>query len=152
MHDEMVIRRAVLGDLDGIYSCEQVCFEDPWSFAMLYDDICETPAAVYIVCELRGQIIGYAGTHMVIDESHITNVCVRPEYRKRGYGKALMETLMEISRENGAEAITLEVRVSNRAALRLYLGLGFTIAGIRRNYYPGREDAYVMWLGEGPLT
>lgn len=148
---EPLIRRAVLGDLDEIYSCEQVCFEDPWSFAMLYDDICETPAALYLVSELDGRIIGYAGTHIVIDESHVTNLCIRPEYRQRGYGRQLLEALMELSRENGAEAVTLEVAVSNRAALRLYLDLGFGIAGIRRNYYAGREDAYVMWSGEGPL-
>lgn len=145
-----VIRRAGLQDLDGMYSCEQESFEDPWSFAMIYDDVCETPAAIYLVCELDGEIIGYAGTHIVIDESHITNLCIRPGFRQQGYGRALMEDLIAVSRENGAEAVTLEVRVSNRPALRLYMDLGFTIAGIRRNYYPGREDAYVMWLGEGP--
>lgn len=150
MSGTAVIRRARLGDLDGIYSCEQASFEDPWSFAMLYDDICETPSAIYLVCELDGGIIGYAGTHIVIDESHITNLCIRPEFRGQGHGRALMEALMEVSRSQGAEAITLEVRVSNRPALRLYMDLGFTIAGIRRNYYPGREDAYVMWYGEGP--
>lgn len=151
MSEGLTIRRAALGDLDEIYSCEQASFEDPWSFAMLYNDICETPAAVYLVGILHGQVIGYGGTHIVIDESHITNLCIRPEHRKQGYGRALMEALMDVSRENGAEAVTLEVRVSNRAALRLYLSLGFTIAGVRRNYYPGREDAYVMWYGEGPL-
>ena len=147
----MQVRPARLQDLDAIYSCEQECFEDPWSFASLYDDICETPAAVYLVGEVDGEIAGYAGTHIVIDESHVTNLCIRPAYRGRGFGRTLMEALMEASRREGAEAVTLEVRVSNRPALRLYLSLGFTIAGIRRNYYNGPEDAYVMWYGEGPL-
>lgn len=147
---ELVIRRARLQDLDAVAACENACFEHPWSFAMLYEDICETAAAIYLVAELDGEIIGYGGTHIVIDESHITNLCILPEYRRRGYGHALMMALMDVSKDEGAEAVTLEVRVSNRAALHLYLGMGFTIAGIRRNYYEGREDAYVMWAGEPP--
>lgn len=141
-----------MSDLDEIYACEQACFSHPWSFGMLYDDICESPAAIYLVCEVDGKIVGYGGTHLVIDESHITNLCVRPECRLRGYGRALLQAIIDESRKNGAEAITLEVRVSNRAAMRLYVDMGFTIAGIRRNYYEGREDAYVMWAGDPNLA
>lgn len=148
MSQDLNIRRAQLGDLDQIYMCETLCFEHPWSFAMLYDDICETPAAIYLVAELGDEIVGYAGTHIVIDESHVTNLCIRPEYRRRGYGRRLMRALMDVAKENGAEAVTLEVRVSNRAALKLYLELGFTIAGARPSYYDGREDAYIMWAGK----
>lgn len=147
---ELTIRRARLQDLDQIAACENACFEDPWSFAMLYEDICETAAALYLVAAIGDEIIGYAGTHIVIDESHITNLCIRPGYRRQGYGRTLLRALMDLSQEEGAEAVTLEVRVSNRAALHLYLQMGFTIAGIRRNYYEGREDAYVMWAGEPP--
>lgn len=141
----VVIRRAEFADLEHIYECETTCFEQSWTYVMLYDDIIENPNTVYLVVELDGDIIGYGGMWIVMDEAHITNVCIRPEFRQRGYAKHLMDALSEASRRNGAKAMTLEVRVSNKAALRLYKRCGFSIQGLRKKYYQNSEDAYVMW-------
>lgn len=142
---EIIIRQANIADLDNVYECEQACFETPWSFSMLYEDIVVNNNTVYMVIEKDGQIIGYGGMWIIMDEAHITNVCVRPEYRGLGYAKKLMASLAQQSRLNGAEAMTLEVRVSNRAALKLYKHCGFSIQGLRKKYYSNKEDAYIMW-------
>lgn len=142
---EIIIRQAQIADLDKVYECETICFETPWSFSMLYEDIVVNTNTVYMVIEKDEQIIGYGGMWIILDEAHITNVCVRPEYRGRGYAKQLMRSLAQQSRLNGAEAMTLEVRVSNRAALKLYKHCGFSIQGLRKKYYSNKEDAYIMW-------
>lgn len=142
---EVTIRHAAREDLEGIYECECACFNDPWSFPMLFEEVCENPAAIYLVMLSAGRVIGYCGTHIVLDESHITNVCVRPEYQGRGLAKKMMQALQDASEERGAGAMTLEVGVNNRRALRLYKNCGFSIQGLRKKYYNGGEDAYVMW-------
>ena len=150
--DKINIRRADFMDLEKIYECEECCFDSPWSYAMLYDDIIENTNTVYLVVELNGDIIGYGGMWIVLDEAHITNVCIKPEYRGLGYAKLLMKELAAVSKMAGAGSMTLEVRVSNRPALRLYKRCGFTIQGLRKNYYRNREDAYVMWTEKDGLT
>lgn len=143
--EDVIIRKAKVEDLDKVYECEVMCFETPWSFSMLYEDIVVNTNTVYMVIEKAGKIIGYGGMWIILDEAHITNVCIRPEYRGCGYAKLLMRSLAQQSRVNGAEAMTLEVRVSNRAALKLYKNCGFSIQGLRKKYYSNKEDAYIMW-------
>ncbi len=149
MENRFVIRKAEQSDLEKIHECETASFEQPWTFAMLYDDIIENANTVYLVVEQSGEIIGYGGMWIVLDEAHITNVCIKPAYRNQGYAKALMNELARVSRECGANSMTLEVRVSNKPALRLYKHCGFTIQGLRKRYYQNREDAYVMWTEGG---
>ncbi len=91
-------------------------------------------------------IVGYAGTWLVINEAHVTNVAVSSQRRREGIGRMLMQKLMELARENGMESMTLEVRVSNAAARHLYAQMGFVAAGIRKNYYSEtKEDALILW-------
>jgi len=142
---DLNIRRAVLADLEKIHECEMTCFESPWSFAMLYEDIVENNNTVYLVVELNGEIIGYGGMWIVLDEAHITNVCILPGHREKGYAKQLMKALSRASKEHGAASMSLEVRVSNKPALKLYKKCGFSIQGLRKKYYKNNEDAYVMW-------
>ncbi len=149
---KIAIRRAEFSDLENIFDCEQTCFEHPWTYAMLYEDIVENGNTVYMVMELNGRTIGYGGMWIVMDEAHITNVCVMPEHRGKGYARLLMKRLAEVSRQYGARSMTLEVRVSNKSALRLYKKCGFTIQGLRKRYYQNREDAYVMWTERDTLT
>ncbi len=146
------IRRAGMADLEKIYECETASFEEPWTYAMLYDDIIENGNTVYMVVENAGDIIGYGGMWIVMDEAHITNVCIMPEHRKKGHAKALMRELICAGKEQGASSVTLEVRVSNKPALRLYKQMGFTIQGLRKRYYRNNEDAYVMWTERDSLT
>ncbi|MDL2237752.1 ribosomal protein S18-alanine N-acetyltransferase [Christensenellaceae bacterium OttesenSCG-928-K19] len=150
--EQLMIRPATMDDLESIFECETASFAEPWSYAMLYDDIIENGNTVYLVVLLNGDIIGYGGMWIVLDEAHITNVCIKPEYRKKGYARQLMKELISMSKKNGATSMTLEVRVTNKPALRLYKQCGFTIQGLRKRYYKNNEDAYVMWTERDTLT
>lgn len=146
MKNKTVIRRARPEDLEQIYRLEQACFPTPWSYEMLYSDICDNEITVYCVIEEQGKLIGYGGMWIILDEAHITNVCVLPEKRRQGYATKLMDELAGIASGLGADNMTLEVRVSNEEALKLYEKCGFHIQGVRKKYYSNNgEDAYIMW-------
>ncbi len=148
--NEPIIRPAQMADLEEIHFCENACLVPPWTYAMLYDDIIENNHTYYCVVELDGKIIGYGGMWIVIDEAHITNVCILPEYRKRGFAILLMRELMSHAKKCGAISLSLEVRVSNKGAISLYRKCGFSIHGLRKKYYSNDgEDAYVMWTERG---
>lgn len=144
--DEIVIRRAKIEDIRQIHYIESVCFDDPWSYEMLYNDIFDNDITVYMVVEKQGKVIGYGGMWIIFDEAHITNVCIHPELRRKGYAKKLMEVLTKEAADMGAYSMTLEVRVSNEGAMKLYNNCGFHIQGVRKKYYSNNgEDAYIMW-------
>ncbi|NLM74304.1 MAG: ribosomal protein S18-alanine N-acetyltransferase [Clostridiaceae bacterium] len=146
MSSELIIRPMEHSDLESIMELEHLCFSIPWTRGMFEEELLN-PGAIYIVAEVEGRICGYAGMWKVIDEGHITNIAVHPDYRRRGYGAALIENLISIARNNGINAITLEVRPSNRAAISLYERFGFKTFGRRKNYYAdNNEDALIMWL------
>lgn len=146
MKTNIKIRRAECGDLDQIHTLENICFDIPWSFEMLYEDICTNKGTVYYVVEEDGKIVGYGGMWIILDEAHITNVCILPEKRRHGYATLLMKKLCDKAESLGADNMTLEVRVSNHDALHLYKKCGFTIHGLRKKYYSNNnEDAYIMW-------
>ena len=93
-----------------------------------------------------GRVIGYAGIWLIQDEGHITNVGILPEYRRMGLAETLVTTLIDAAEQRGVTSETLEVRVSNEPAIRLYEKLGFRLAGRRRGYYPdNHEDALIYW-------
>jgi ribosomal-protein-alanine N-acetyltransferase len=140
------IRRAEFGDLKQIHALEKQSFDVPWSYEMLYEDICTNKGTVYYVLEEDRNIVGYGGMWIILDEAHITNVCVLPEKRRKGYAMMLMKKLCDKAESLGAENMTLEVRVSNHDALHLYKKCGFAIHGRRKKYYSNNnEDAYIMW-------
>jgi len=94
-----------------------------------------------------GLLIGYAGLWAIEDEGHITNVAVHPDYRRMHLGSILVDMLIAQTRLEGLKRFTLEVRVSNQAAIALYEKFGFVSAGIRKGYYEdNNEDAMIMWL------
>ncbi len=136
-----------LQDLDRIVEIEQLSFTLPWSRSSFYQELTNNRYARYIVMEYDGQIIGYCGMWLVMDEAHITNIAVLPEFRGKKLGEALMKQAMALAREEGAQTMTLEVRVSNNVAQSLYRKLGFLNGGIRKRYYSdNQEDALVMWV------
>lgn len=136
-----------LQDLDRIVEIEQLSFTLPWSRSSFYQELTNNPYARYIVMEYDGQIIGYCGMWLVMDEAHITNIAVLPQFRGKKLGEALMRQAMTLAREEGAQTMTLEVRVSNTVAQSLYRKLGFLNGGIRKRYYSdNQEDALVMWV------
>jgi len=132
------------GDIDQVLLIEQRSFPAPWSTQAYLSELSNKFARYFVLLEGK-QVIGYAGMWVFAGESHITTIAVHPEYRSLGYGRMLMLTLIEYSKQRGVDTIILEVRVSNSFAIKLYTSLGFKRIGVRRNYYiETREDAIVM--------
>jgi len=133
-------------DIDEVFAIEMLSFTNPWTKTMFEDEL-ENDLAVYFVYEENGNILGYAGIYHILDEGHITNIAVHPNFRNKGIGKMLIAKIIEYAKENGISALTLEVRKSNIIAQSLYKKFGFIEAGIRPNYYISpKEDALIMWL------
>ena len=134
-------------DLDAVMEIEDQSFSIPWSRDAFLNEIEHNHLSTYLVAEDGNMLAGYCGVWLVVDEAHITNVAVLPDYRGRGLGEALMRKIMSIAIEFGARVMTLEVRVSNTPAQHLYRKLGFQDGGIRKRYYSdNQEDALVMWV------
>jgi len=131
-------------DLDDIMEIEQKCFSIPWTRASFEQEF-NNKMAVYFVARLNGKAIGYGGMWKVLDEGHITNIAVHPDFRRLKVGSAIMNTLVEFAGNHGINRITLEVRVSNIAAQNLYRKFGFKAEGRRKAYYAdNNEDALIM--------
>ncbi|MDR3085272.1 MAG: ribosomal protein S18-alanine N-acetyltransferase [Christensenellaceae bacterium] len=142
---EVLIRPMEERDLPRVGEMERLCFATPWSEDAMEYEITQNNLARYLVLEEDGQVCAYAGTWLVFEEGHITNVAVHPAFRRRGYGSAVLRALMRLAAGEGIEFMDLEVRVSNEAAIALYKGLGFKKAGLRKGYYEDNgEDAIVM--------
>jgi len=118
----------------------------PWSEKSFTNEL-ENPHSYFLVALENQAVIGYGGVWLIQDEAHVTTITVNQDQRRKGIGKRLMHELIKGSLERKANCMTLEVRVSNEPAIKLYDSLGFARAAVRKNYYPdNQEDAYIMWL------
>lgn len=118
----------------------------PWSERAFRNELTHSDR-IFLVALVGGEIVGYGGVWLVIDEAHVTTLAIAEEHRKQGIGKKLMIELLEKSKEADMVCSTLEVRASNEAALKLYEALGYKQIAKRKGYYPdNKEDAVVMWL------
>lgn len=151
---EVHIRPMMEIDLPEVATIERKSYAFPWSENIFRD--CLRVGYTCRALDLSGQIIGYGVMSLGAGEAHVLNVCVRDEYRSLGFGRRLLEHLLERAAGAGVSEAFLEVRPSNLAAIRLYQRLGFEQIGIRRGYYQapeGREDAIVLKLAlAAPLT
>ena len=120
----------------------------PWSSGVFSSelDLARRGERHYVVAKVMGEVAGYAGSMYVVDEAHVTNIAVAPEFRRRGVARSLLLELASRAVERGMVSLTLEVRVGNEAAQGLYREFGFAPAGIRQRYYENSEDALVMWI------
>ncbi|MBS4179608.1 ribosomal protein S18-alanine N-acetyltransferase [Lederbergia citrea] len=144
---DITFRFATEDDIERLVDIEQKSFTVPWPAEAFYNDITNNRFAVYVMLECDGEVAGYCGVWLVMDEAHITNIAILPEYRGRKLGESLLRKMMSLAKEGGANTMTLEVRVSNTPARSLYQKLGFREGGIRKNYYSdNQEDAIVMWV------
>ncbi|MGI6737003.1 MAG: ribosomal protein S18-alanine N-acetyltransferase [Anaerovoracaceae bacterium] len=151
MHDTLTLRRAGPADVDTLAAMDKRCFHAPWSRESFRQEMQHDELAYYIIGELGGRAVGYAGLWIIADEGHINNVGVLPEYRRRGIAAEILERLFADARRLGAHDFTLEVRVSNTEAIRLYRRFGFEPEGVRPGYYEDdHEDALIMWRRERP--
>ena len=134
-------------DLDEVLAIERAAYPFPWTRGILED--CLRVGYGCWVLEQGRVVIGYGVISVAVGESHILNLCVRPEYQRQGHGRRLLDHLLALSRRHHADTALLEVRPSNRPALALYRQAGFNEVGMRRGYYPGtngREDALILAL------
>lgn len=145
--DSLVFRYLKEEDIDQILKIEELSFATPWTRQSFENELNLNQFAVYLVLEKEGQVIGYCGMWLIVDEAHITNIAVLPEFRGQKLGEGILRMIMEVAKKRGAKTMTLEVRVSNTVAQSLYRKLGFMNGGIRKNYYTDNyEDALVMWV------
>lgn len=134
-------------DIKAVYDVECLSFATPWSLESFTSEIYNNNMAKYLVAKSGGEVVGYGGMWLVLDEGHITNIAVHPEHRGKGIGDALVLAIIKTAKENGIKRMTLEVRPSNWTALNLYKKYGFQEAGVRKGYYEDTgEDAVIMWL------
>jgi [ribosomal protein S18]-alanine N-acetyltransferase len=141
------IRRMTVDDLKFICELEKSSFTVPWSYDSFYNELTNNQFAYYLVLEVGGQIAGYGGMWLIIDEAHITNLAISPAFRGRKWGEKLLAAMQMHAIRMGAKAMTLEVRTSNHIAQKLYTKFGFDKTGIRPNYYSDNgEDALIMWV------
>jgi [ribosomal protein S18]-alanine N-acetyltransferase len=132
-------------DLPMVAAIEKAAYQFPWSEGIFRD--CLRVGYVCRVVDVAGEMGGYGIMSVGAGEAHILNVCIRDEFRMRGYARQVLLYLLESARAAGMHEAFLEVRPSNVAAARLYHSLGFEQIGVRRGYYQatvGREDAAVL--------
>lgn len=138
-------REMVPEDAAGVEVVEKASFALPWSRKSFWEEAANE-RTFYLVALDGEQIVGYAGTWLIVDEAQITNIALLPDYRGRGIGTAMLGEIIRESVRRGAERMTLEVRPSNKVAQALYTAYGFKDFGRRRGYYQdNKEDAIIMW-------
>ena len=140
------LRRLATRDLDTVEAIERASYPTPWSRSMFAAEL-RKPSALALGAFLEtGELVGYAFVSRYVDAWHVMNVAVDPALRRNGIATDLLQRLFEITAADQRRGYTLEVRVSNLDAIRLYEQLGFEARGIRRGYYTdNREDALIMW-------
>lgn len=141
---KLAVRQLTYSDLPAVLSVERRSFPTPWSLAMFVLELSK-PSGVCLAASLEEELLGYLVCSRYDRVWHLMNVAVAPERRRQGVASRLIAQLLE---ETGRELpFTLEVRVSNRAAIAMYERLGFRSAGVRPRYYQDNgEDALIMWL------
>lgn len=132
--------------LPQVLEIERRAYEFPWTDT-IFKDCLKAGYSAWVLAGDDGRLAGYALMSMAVDEAHVLNLCVDPNHQRSGHGLFLLKHVMKLARAAQASIVLLEVRKSNKAALKLYEGIGFARIGVRKAYYPardGREDALVL--------
>ena len=130
--------------VEAIAQLEKICFSDPWSEASIRSEV-KNPLSLWLVAIDDNKLAGYVGSQSVLGWADMMNLAVAPEYRRLGIGEKLVTELIEKLKENQVTCLTLEVRISNEPAIKLYTKLGFAEVGRRPGYYHNpREDALIL--------
>ena len=140
-------RRLKIRDLGTIEEIERSAYPTPWSRSMFAGEVAKPSSICLGAIDVEAnRLVGYLIISRYVDAWHVMNIAVAHDYRRRGIATRLMERLFEITSGDAQRGYTLEVRVSNEAAIALYERLGFKARGVRRGYYTdNREDALIMW-------
>lgn len=140
-------RSMTVQDIPHVVEIERESFTTPWSSQAFMNELTNNHFAQYIILEYDGEVAGYGGMWIIMDEAHVTNIAIKRKYRGRKWGERLLIELQNSAAFLGAVRMTLEVRKSNQIAQRLYEKHGFRSVGIRPKYYTdNNEDALIMWV------
>jgi ribosomal-protein-alanine N-acetyltransferase len=135
--------------LRGVMAIERRVYPRPWSPSLFISEMTAGHGRAYLVALESRRVVGYAGLISYGEEAHVTTIAVEPERHRMGIGTRLMYELIRRAQEMGAHAVSLEVRVTNWGAQRMYARFGFRPVGIRKGYYQEtNEDAVVMWTDD----
>jgi len=140
----MNIEKMTSAHVAAVAELEKLCFSAPWSEKSVASEL-DNPLSCWLVAVEDGRVAGYVGSQTVLEETDMMNIAVHPDFRCRGIAGELVQALVSQLRHRGSRCLTLEVRVSNASAQRLYARLGFVRIGRRPNYYQNpREDADIL--------
>ena len=141
----VTVEAMTVDDIPAVHRIERASFAVPWPDDAYRNELLTNRLASYLVARAGGEIVGFAGLWVMVDEAHITTFAVDPAWRRRGVGQRLLLRLLELSNDRRAREATLEVRLSNLPARKLYEKYGFRPVGIRPRYYSDNgEDALIM--------
>lgn len=150
MEEKIDVKEAHILDIDKFLEIEKVSFKDPWSRSMFLSELEDRNRRIYYKALINEEVAGFIGLWFIVDECHIVNIAVHPDFRNKGVAKSLVQRAVMEGGIRGVNSFTLEVRAGNEEAIKLYEGLGFMKAGYRKNYYEKeREDGIIMWLVTG---
>jgi len=136
-----------LGHISEIVEIEELVFPSPWSKQSFIYELVHNDYSFYLVALEGEKVVGYGGMWLVLDEAHITNIAVHPDYQGRKIGGIILEKMISLATSLGVDKMTLEIRVSNERAKNLYEKFDFRPRGLRKGYYTDtKEDAIIMWL------
>jgi [ribosomal protein S18]-alanine N-acetyltransferase len=142
---KLVVEAMRLEDLGEVQRIEQASFTTPWPENAYRSELVTNRLASYLVARIGGRIVAYGGMWLMVDEAHITTFAVHPAWRRQRIGERLLLAFLDLARDRHAREATLEVRLSNLAARRLYEKYGFRPVGLRPRYYSdNNEDALIM--------
>jgi ribosomal-protein-alanine N-acetyltransferase len=128
-----------------VHAIEQASFSAPWPANAYRSELETNRLASYLVARVDDDIVGYGGMWLMVDEAHITTFAIHPGWRRQRIGERLLLAFLDLARDRHAREATLEVRLSNLAARRLYEKYGFRPVGLRPRYYSdNNEDALIM--------
>ena len=131
--------------LDGVLSVSKLSFTTSWSKESFESEL-SNQHANYYVAVVNGLVAAFGGMWIILDEAHITNIAVHPEFRSCHIGTRILSALIDQCKLSGINGMTLEVRASNYTAQKLYSNFGFQVEGVRKEYYAdNKEDALIMW-------
>jgi len=141
------ICRMEKSDIDSVIEIEEKSYgSHHWSKDSFMNELSNELARYYSVYDENNNLVGYCGCWIILEEAHITNIAVLPEYRRKYIGEILLKTIIDECYKNMVKFITLEVRVNNNPAIKLYEKYGFKSLGTRKGYYQdNNEDALIMW-------
>ncbi len=140
----MMIRPGTIHDMTSILQIEQAVFPSPWTDKHFLYELKENPYAYVMVAEMNNIVIGFIDFWITFQQAQINNLAVHPQLQRKKIGSTLLQDALQRIKIAGCKTVTLEVRVSNRAAQTLYLRDGFKIILTKKGYYDNGEDAFLM--------